>query len=522
MGPWQRLYSRNSGGFSGASARLHHHSDHGLPAGREKAVRRVRKISNAHIFEPVVAREVARHRLLDEILSLFGGRAQPMMAQLAEAGKLTLDDVRQLEQTIRKRIGTEGGARAQMIGERQPSVAIDCICRCRLAADALRSAGIVRGCVSRCGCARPSNSSSLLAAHRFRPTTRPARTCPRHRGAVGDHAGGPRGIRRRCHTTSVTAAHRLARGRARADLGRRPGGDRARAVARMAARSRGAPRQPCDDIEAAIPAGASSGTTGARRRRSIAPVLLFPDGIAGRIDAAAARLRARTRVVPRAPPRQSHGGDPHGGGGAVLVPPAGVVDGCAHGRRRERACDEAVLSLGSAPTDYAEAILGVCKLYVESPLACVTGVTGANLKKRIEAIMKNQAREQVNLWKKLLLGAAIMLVVGVPVGVGVLADGTPGFGVAAVRFGRADRRRASFRRPDHLAGMIDRIRTNWEREADVAGANVIQFTIQRDGQIVDVVVEQSSGLQSLDARSRRALLVTKILDPLPDAFPNPR
>ena len=65
------------------------------------AVRRVRKISNAHIFEPLVARDVARHRLLDDILSLFGGRAQPMMAQLAEAGKLTLDDVHELEKTIK-------------------------------------------------------------------------------------------------------------------------------------------------------------------------------------------------------------------------------------------------------------------------------------------------------------------------------------------------------------------------------------------------------------------------------------
>jgi predicted transcriptional regulator len=68
----------------------------------KKAVRRVRKIRNAHIFEPTVARDVARRRLLDEILSFFGGRAQPMMAQLAEAGKLTLDDVRDLEKTIKK------------------------------------------------------------------------------------------------------------------------------------------------------------------------------------------------------------------------------------------------------------------------------------------------------------------------------------------------------------------------------------------------------------------------------------
>jgi predicted transcriptional regulator len=69
----------------------------------KKAVRRVRKISNAHIFEPVVARDVTRHGLLDEILSFFGGRAQPMMAQLAEAGKLTRDDIRELERMIDKR-----------------------------------------------------------------------------------------------------------------------------------------------------------------------------------------------------------------------------------------------------------------------------------------------------------------------------------------------------------------------------------------------------------------------------------
>ena len=67
------------------------------------AVRRTRKIGNAHIFEPLVARDVARHRLLDTILSFFGGRPQPMLQQLVEAGKLTLDDVRDLEEAIRRR-----------------------------------------------------------------------------------------------------------------------------------------------------------------------------------------------------------------------------------------------------------------------------------------------------------------------------------------------------------------------------------------------------------------------------------
>jgi len=79
----------------------------------KKAVRRVKKISNAHIFEPLVARDVARHKLLDEILSFFGGRALPMMAQLAEAGKLTRDDIRELEKTIEKRDRERKAARTE-------------------------------------------------------------------------------------------------------------------------------------------------------------------------------------------------------------------------------------------------------------------------------------------------------------------------------------------------------------------------------------------------------------------------
>ena len=69
----------------------------------KKAVRRIRKISNAHIFEPAVERDVTRHRMLDDILRFFGGRALPMMSQLAEAGKLTRADIRELEKTIEAR-----------------------------------------------------------------------------------------------------------------------------------------------------------------------------------------------------------------------------------------------------------------------------------------------------------------------------------------------------------------------------------------------------------------------------------
>jgi len=61
------------------------------------AVRRVLKIGNADVFEALIAKDAARDNLLDEILSFFGGRPQPMMAQLVESGRLTLDDIRELE-----------------------------------------------------------------------------------------------------------------------------------------------------------------------------------------------------------------------------------------------------------------------------------------------------------------------------------------------------------------------------------------------------------------------------------------
>src|SRR5215469_3514397 len=68
----------------------------------KKAVRRVKKISNAHIFEAAIARDAARGRLIDDLLSLFGGSTQPVMSHLVQSGKLTLDDVRDAETLIRQ------------------------------------------------------------------------------------------------------------------------------------------------------------------------------------------------------------------------------------------------------------------------------------------------------------------------------------------------------------------------------------------------------------------------------------
>ncbi len=60
---------------------------------KKKAVKRVKKISNAHIFEAVISRNAAQRKLVDEFLTLFGGRTQPVMAHLVESGRLTLEDV---------------------------------------------------------------------------------------------------------------------------------------------------------------------------------------------------------------------------------------------------------------------------------------------------------------------------------------------------------------------------------------------------------------------------------------------
>jgi BlaI family penicillinase repressor len=68
----------------------------------KKAVRRVKKVGNFHVFEAAVSRNAAQRRLIDDLLSLFGGRTQPVMAHLIESGKLTLEDVKEAESLLRQ------------------------------------------------------------------------------------------------------------------------------------------------------------------------------------------------------------------------------------------------------------------------------------------------------------------------------------------------------------------------------------------------------------------------------------
>jgi uncharacterized protein (TIGR03435 family) len=99
---------------------------------------------------------------------------------------------------------------------------------------------------------------------------------------------------------------------------------------------------------------------------------------------------------------------------------------------RERACDEAVLQSGNKAELYAESILNVCKFYTETPMACMSGVTGSDLKQRIVRIMTEQVSRRLDLSRKLLLGMAAIAAVAMPVTFGLMhitqvnAQATPG------------------------------------------------------------------------------------------------
>jgi BlaI family penicillinase repressor len=68
----------------------------------KKAVRRIKKVGNFHVFEAAVSRNAAQRKLVDDLLALFGGSTQPVMAHLIESGKLTLEDVKEAERILRK------------------------------------------------------------------------------------------------------------------------------------------------------------------------------------------------------------------------------------------------------------------------------------------------------------------------------------------------------------------------------------------------------------------------------------
>jgi len=170
---------------------------------------------------------------------------------------------------------------------------------------------------------------------------------------------------------------------------------------------------------------------------------------------------------------------------------------------RERACDEEVVRLGSDPELYAATILKLCKAYLESPLTCVAGISGADLRKRIESIMTNPLLTRLSFTKKALLGAAGALALLTPIAVGILsapaghaqqasASALPHFEIADVHPSarvanptmsggvlRVDRYEI------HRATVLDLIRKGWAMDVD----NVIGGPSWLDSDRFDIIAK---------------------------------
>jgi bla regulator protein BlaR1 len=150
------------------------------------------------------------------------------------------------------------------------------------------------------------------------------------------------------------------------------------------------------------------------------PVLLLPEGIASRL--AQAQLQAiLTHELCHVRRRDNLAAALH-----MLVEalfwfhPLVWWLGARMVNEREHACDEEVLQSGSQAQVYAESILKVCEFYLESPLNCISGVTGSDLKRRMERIMSNHSGEALNAWRKVFLTTAGVVALAVPLVVGTL------------------------------------------------------------------------------------------------------
>jgi uncharacterized protein (TIGR03435 family) len=120
---------------------------------------------------------------------------------------------------------------------------------------------------------------------------------------------------------------------------------------------------------------------------------------------------------------------------------------------REQACDEEVMRTGGDPRAYAEGILKICEFYLASPLACISGVTGGNLKRRIEAIISNRVIPRLNYTRKAVLTVAAMIAIAAPIAIGIV-----GTTVAEAKFqsaaGAAPLVTAPLPRPGHVLPPI--------------------------------------------------------------------
>jgi TonB family protein len=388
-------------------------------------IRRIKKISNAHIFEAVVSRTAAHRRLIDDLLSVFGGRTQPVMAHLIEAGKLTIDGKGALQMSLLMHLWQStlcagiaallAAAFTRASARTRYGIWLVASLKFLVPLSLLVAAGSYAG-----QWLSPMATPTVSVAFRWLDQSLSIWTLETANTAV---ARFPLAIDRigllalalvwasgalaltTWRWTQWHAVATLARSAARLEEGRE-----AEALRRLAAASPRARHiallQCASNIE--------PGVLGIFR-----PKLLWPAGLSDRLtdrelDAVLAHeishverrdtLTATIHMLVET---------------AFWFHPIVWWIGARLVSERERACDEEVVRMGTDTRSYAAGILKVCGFCLRAPVAFVAGVGGSRLTHRIERILKRPTPASLTLPARLLLAGVLFATIGAPLAAGV-------------------------------------------------------------------------------------------------------
>ena len=376
----------------------------------KKAVTKVRKIGNAHIYQAAVSRSAAQRRLVDDLLALFGGRSQPVMAHLIEAGKLSLEDVQEAEKLVRGRCQGQKTVIAALLDHLWQSTLFAGVIALSMPLFRHQAASLrfwlwftastkflfPFALLTLLG----RDVLSLLSPAGTMPVFTLIRPAAVHFAVFAAPLAAPAPARIPAADLvlvlwaagfSAIAFHALSRW---LDL---------RAILQDA--------NPVA-MEAPVPVKYNI-MAGARAGGPVAA----DHSVAGGTGAAShtrgnecrpgheiCHLRRRDNLLTALHMLVE---------GLFWFHPLVWWIGQRLCEERERACDESVLSAGVRPLVYADGILKTCRFYVQSPLACASGVSGADLKLRIGAIIADQPTRALPPTKAMLLalaaGATLML-----------------------------------------------------------------------------------------------------------------
>ena len=398
---------------------------------KKKALRCVKRISNANIVEAVISRDDAHTTLVDELLALFGGRPKPVMARLVESGRLTLDDIKEAEDALKKLLKKGGVAMTAVAAVRadESPVAVDALCDRRLAGGAGAAQQRARGV--RCWLWMAASVKFLVPlsmlvslGERFQWRDAPAAVQPAVSFVMQDVLA-PAGAGRRSAGIHPAIVARVAvavlavwcAGAAVVLVSWWRQWLPIRSALRRATPVRLDAQYGAADLAVmSSPSMPEPGVVGIRR-----PRLLLPEGIVERLTPAQLRaLIAHERCHIRC--HDNLAAAIHMAVEAIFwFHPAvwwietRLVD------ERERACDEAVLRDRAAGRGLRRRhSRGLPAVGRTARLACVAGVSGSNLRARVEAIMRNEIGRPMTRGRRWALAVAVVAAVGGPVAGGAL------------------------------------------------------------------------------------------------------